>query len=277
MSDTEYVAKSNRLIEAKHRLSLNEQRVILMAVAKIERTQRLGDNLWFSISVDEFAETARVRRDSAYVAIREAVDKLWRREVTINGRPNGESRPGDCTTVRWIQGKHYRAGEGVVEIELGTTLAPYIVELQREFKPYRLEYVAPMKSRYGPRLYELLMQWRSKKTRTVSVEWVRETWGVSHTRTDNLRRRVIRPAVEDVNRWSDLHVEAEFVRTGRQITHIRFAFESQRDAAVREAERREQERREREQAATAARIDGLRQAAVGGGDKRRKPQVAESG
>ena len=55
MTKNELVVKSNHLIEASYQLTLNEQRVILLAITKIHRQKPLCAEDIFSISAADFS------------------------------------------------------------------------------------------------------------------------------------------------------------------------------------------------------------------------------
>jgi hypothetical protein len=83
-----------------------------------------------------------------------------------------------------------------------------------------------MTSIYGIRLYELLMQWKSTGKREIEIEWLKELLELdtSYERMDNLKRRVIEPAIKDINTHSNFQVSWTQRKTGRKVTHLTFEF-----------------------------------------------------
>ena len=58
----------------------------------------------------------------------------------------------------------------------------------------------------------------------------------------NFKKKVINPALKDINTYSDLEVSAEFVKTGRSFTHVIFTMKDlekpKSPEAAEEAQRR---------------------------------------
>ena len=225
---TEMVVKANALIEAGHRLSLAEQRVVLSAIAQVRRDESLDSRTWYSVTAGGLADVAGIDATDAYESLKEAAKRLYERNITITERPNGEVGPvgseDDVLQCRWVQAIHYRKRQGRVDLMFSEPVTPYLAQLKTQFTKYQLEHVAPMRSRFGPRLYELLAQWRQKGEREVSLDWLQEVWGIDYQRVYDLKRWAITPAVNDVNEHSDLRVEAGYRKTGRKVTHVQFIF-----------------------------------------------------
>ena len=222
------VVKANALIEAGHRLSLAEQRVVLSAIAQVRRDESLDSRTWYSVTAGGLADVAGIDATDAYESLKEAAKRLYERNITITERPNGEVGPvgseDDVLQCRWVQAIHYRKRQGRVDLMFSEPVTPYLAQLKTQFTKYQLEHVAPMRSRFGPRLYELLAQWRQKGEREVSLDWLQEVWGIDYQRVYDLKRWAITPAVNDVNEHSDLRVEAGYRKTGRKVTHVQFVF-----------------------------------------------------
>ena len=77
------IVKSNHVIEASYRLSLNEQRLILLCIQQIKKGQVITAEKPFLVSAAEVASTYNVTTDRAYVFLQEVADKLYERSLTI--------------------------------------------------------------------------------------------------------------------------------------------------------------------------------------------------
>lgn len=112
----------------------------------------------------------------------------------------------------------------VLSFALG--IIPYLSQLSREFTKYKLKHVARFESVYSIRLYELLVQWNSSGEREIEVEWLKNQFqvGEKYSRLVDLKKRVIDPAVEEINKHSNLWVRYGQRKLGRTITHFQFQF-----------------------------------------------------
>nr|WP_328732313.1 replication initiation protein [Halomonas azerica] len=95
-----------------------------------------------------------------------------------------------------------------------------------------------MTSRYAIRVYELLVQWRRRGHREVDIEWLRRALGVGdkYSNFKDFRRRVIEPAVQQVNERSPLDVSWEERKTGRRVSHVTFYFDEKPEVKDEKAE-----------------------------------------
>lgn len=226
------VVKSNALIEAGHRLSLSEQRIVLSAITQIRRDETPDSETWYTVSADALADLAGISASRAYHDLADAVETLWQREIVVRGGANGAEKTPKKTRImkaRWVQAIDYIPDQGSVKLMFSAPVVPYLTLLKEQFTKYELQYVAPMKSRFGPRLYELLVQWRQAGEREISITELQEMWGTNYGRIYDFKRWVIAPAVKDVNTFSDLKVEVGYRKTGRRVTHVQFKFKPKRE------------------------------------------------
>lgn len=221
------VVKANALIEAGHRLSLSEQRIVLSAIAQIRRDEKPDSEQWYTVTANALADVTGLSAKRAYEQLADAVENLWRREIVVRGGPNGAAKTTKKSRVmktRWVQAVEYVPGEGTVRVMFAAPVVPYLTQLKEQFTKYELKFVAPMRSRFGPRLYELLVQWRQQGEREIAIDDLQSTWGTDYDRVFDLKRRVIESAVKDVNKHSDLDVKVGYRKTGRRVTHVQFRF-----------------------------------------------------
>lgn len=218
------VYKSNALVEAAYRLSVQEQRIILACIGQVRRDEEVTDEVLYSVSAAELAELSGTALEATYSELKAAALRLKRREVRLAQEPNGRGKRKTMITG-WVQTIFYIEGEGRVELRFTKDMLPYLTGLQREFTRYALSDVAKMTSAYGIRLYELLAQWPDGH-REVAVEDLRR-WLQLEDRYPlmaDLRRWVLEPAVAQINEFSPLNVVCSQRKTGRRVTHIVFDY-----------------------------------------------------
>ena len=83
-----------------------------------------------------------------------------------------------------------------------------------------------MSSSYGVRIYELLAQWGKLGEREISIAWLKENLQIEkkYEKLRDLKRRVLEPAIKDINKNSDLWVKWSQKKAGRKVTHLIFQF-----------------------------------------------------
>lgn len=223
---TDLVVKSNRLIEASYRLTLNEQRIILYAICRCREEQRgLFPDQPVTITAAAFLKQfPSADRTNVYRQLKEAMDDLFERSVTLHDIDPESGHPRVKKT-RWISEAAYVDGAGNVQVVFAPEVIKYITRLEAEFSSYQLEKVGRMTSAHAIRIYELLAQHREIGHRTLNLKWLRETLQIApdeYKLTTNFIAKVIEVAVEQINAHSDLTVSYKPVKTSRAITDFAF-------------------------------------------------------
>lgn len=234
-SDRQLVVKSNHIIEASYRLSVAEQRVILSAISQVRRDQQVTDEVLYSVTAAEIAKLCSTDQRTAYRDLQAAAERLQTRRVTLILEPDGITiRSKRRRVTCWVQSVDYIDQEGRIELRFGKDILPYLTGLQREFTRYALSDVAKMTSAYGIRLYELLMQWGERGEREIAIEDLRRWLQLEerYPSIKDLKRRVLDPAIAQVNEHSPLQVAWAQRKTGRRVSHLLFTFSEKKPAKV---------------------------------------------
>jgi len=225
------VYKSNALVEAAYRLSVQEQRIILACISQTRRDEQVTDEVLYSVTAAELAELSGTALEAAYSELKAAALRLKRREVRLTQEPNGKGKKPSIMITGWVQTIIYREGEGRVELRFTKDMLPYLTGLQREFTRYALSDVAKMTSAHGIRLYELLAQW-PEGHRVIEVDELRR-WLQLEDRYPSIKdfkRWVLDPAVEQINEHSPLALTWSQRKTGRKVTHLVFDYAPKKPA-----------------------------------------------
>lgn len=226
------IVKDNALIEASHRLSEIEQRLILLAIVKartecVSVEQLKGREI--TIHADEYVKVFGTDRDTGYWALKKAVVKLFRAEwgyKQINNKGNVV-----VAYERFTQSAKYVEKEGLVKFKFADAIVPMLVELEKRFTVYEIEQVAQLSSSYAMRLYEFFMQHLDKKSGKgwleISLEDLRFRFGLlshEYERMGNFKSRVLDYSINEINKKTDLTATYEQRKQGRTITSFRFEF-----------------------------------------------------
>ena len=219
------VCKSNRIIEASYKLSLNEQKVILACIAQVNSTEQLLKTDEFELSAKDFAKLFDISEDRAYSELQSIAKTLYQRSVTINN-PDPKRPKLKKIETRWISSIGYIPEEGKLFLCFAQKMLPYLSELQCQFTKYELRHIGNMSSIYAIRLYELLMQWKSTGKREIEIEWLKKQFEIEdqYQEMADLKKRVITPAIKDINTHSNYQVSWTQRKTGRKVTHLTFEF-----------------------------------------------------
>lgn len=227
------VYKSNALIEASYRLTPAEQRIMLCCISQVRRDQTLTDEVMYRVSVADYAALVGTDSHSTYKELADAALRLKRREVWLREFPNGDGQRPRTLVTGWVQSIAYIESEGHIELRFTKDMLPYLTQLSERFTRYALSDVAQMTSSHAIRLYELLCQWRDAGKREVAIEWLRDSFqlGDKYPALKDFKRRVIEPAVAQINEHSPLWVKWDQRKTGRRVSHLVFTFKEKAQKA----------------------------------------------
>jgi plasmid replication initiation protein len=225
MAINSIITKRNDLVQSSYALSVSETRVILLCLSKIDSSKPLPLDQEFTITANDFHGELGLDAANAYRDLRAAVDKLWKREILID-----PSDPGSM--VRWISKKAYFTSKGSVNIAFSAQLMPYITELRSRFTSYKLRDVAKFKNSYSIRIYELLVQFKNNHERRISVLDFRDMLdlGEKYSTIKDLKKRIVMPALDDINEHSNVKAELSQEKQGKEITHLIFKYSVKKEA-----------------------------------------------
>jgi len=212
------VTQSNKLIEASHTLTLNEKRLVLAAASLIDPRKPLPKDGYLTIRADAFAKVFGLDVNNAYEALDDAASRLFERDIRRYSKGKIVER------LRWVFHVKYKEGQGCVELGFSPTILPHLTMLNREFTSYQLKQIGNLSSFYAVRLYELMSQFLKLGQRECTLDQLRQMLdlGEKYPNVKDMRKRVLDPALKELNAGTDLMVMAEPRRQGRKI--IGFAF-----------------------------------------------------
>lgn len=236
MQDSVLVVKDNRLIEASYRLTEAEQRIMLMAIAwaRAHVNGDLTTDTWIELKSQDYVALFDIDRKNAYRQLKLATKLLSSRKLMMEVIDPISQLPATLE-ADWVTNALYVEGAGLVRINFGRLIIPYIWKLERRFTAYQLRSVKQLTGGYTIRLYELLLQYLAIGKRAFELDDLREILDAqssAYDRINNFRARVLDFAVEQLNTLTDLEVSYEVVKTGRTVTGICFVIEQKPPSPV---------------------------------------------
>lgn len=223
--------KANELIQkTRYSLSVEEQKIILYALSKINKDDVALHDMTFDII--EFKHLCGIEGE-AHLRIKKTLEQLQSKAFWIEIDKDTEA----C--VHWFQKVHMKKHSGKVIVKFHEDLVPYILQLKNCFTSFSIYPTLAMKSKYSIRLYELLKSYEAIGDWWFTLEDFQKKLDVSYPLFADVRRKVIEVAVKEINLYSDLSATWEPVKEGRKVTKIRFSithkppyFEEQAKKAV---------------------------------------------
>jgi plasmid replication initiation protein len=221
------VVKSNKVIEARYKLSVREQQIILALISMIKPTDK--DFHTYRFTIKELMELTGVKNKNSYAEIKNIIRDLGSKFLTIK-EPTGD------LTLWWLSSAKYWDGEGRVDLEISPKLRPYLLAVKSRYTQYQLKNVVRLKSAYSIRVYELLKQYEAtdQKKRVFQLEELREMLGVPESKFKlygDFKRYVLERAKKELPKKTDLKFDYRPIKTGRKVTSIKFIIKSKGKSA----------------------------------------------
>lgn len=238
------VTMSRALAESAHGLTLNEARVMMLAMRCVDprsspyQYAKPTEYVKVKVNAADFAEIADLKPDengytnrAAYEGLKSACDKLYERSATWT-ETNGKQH-----RMRWTWKSTYHEKEGWAEISFSPDLTRHIFMLGERFVRYRLEYARGLRSLYSSTLLRLLMTQKDTGFKTITLEDFRQQMEVpeSYKYADIKRYAIVKPVAE-LNEKADIHIEWKETKRGRSVHSLQFTFQIVKNAASAQAE-----------------------------------------
>ena len=227
-----WVTMSNALTRAGHGLTLAEKRIIAAAVSMLDSRAPVqpGDVLRTKITAAEYADLARVDMTTAYEALQGAAKALYNRSITFYEaaeRRHGRPLPPTRVQMRWVGEAKYHEGEGWIELAWWPALVPHLCGLKKQFTSYQLQQASALRSVYSWKLIELLTRFKSSGEAEYTIEDFAESMEATEKQRENfnnIKRRIIEPAVKELTDKDGWEIEWKPIKAGRRVKALHFSF-----------------------------------------------------
>lgn len=222
LNDEHWITKHNDLIESSSKLTLQQQRILLIIASRI---QPKDENFkLYRFNTKDIIEILGLstRSGSYYNQIKSIVNDLQTKTLTIKSQ-------GRETNFTWVITSDYYADQGVFQVELHPKLKPYFLQLKDKFTQYRLENILRLNSPYAIRMYELLKQYEGIRVRRFDVDELKVLLAIEpgkYKQYGHFKSKILIHSQEQIEKHTDLRFEFKEIKTGRKITRLEFHIKS---------------------------------------------------
>lgn len=224
------VVKSNKLIqESRFNMTAIEQKMIayicsLIKLKKDNATSILDDyELHYKINIKHYCRICGLNEDSGknYNKVKTTLKELSDKSMWIK-----TSVTGIEIKVRWLSQVICNKQSGIVEVELNPFMIPYLFNLKGNFISYGLYNILAMHNQYSIRLYEIFKSYKYKQKIYYTIEDFKEMLMINklsaYEKFCNLNSKVINPAIEEINKYTDIIVEVNYKKNGKKCVALEF-------------------------------------------------------
>jgi plasmid replication initiation protein len=215
------VIKANDLIQkSRFNLSLQQQKIVLYLISQISAYDE--EFKLYEFSINEFCKVCGIDDTSGknYTDLKQAIKDIADKSLWIKIED-------EETLLRWIEKPYINRNSGTIKIRLDEDMKPYLLQLKENFTQYELLWTLHFRSKYTIRLYELIksIHFHELKpyTREYKLEDLRRLLGAeNYTTYQTFKARVLNPAVNEINAYSDKNIEYEPIKQGKAVVKIQF-------------------------------------------------------
>lgn len=225
------VVKANDLIQkTRFNLSVPEQRMIayICSMIKPRTAEEKANNepyvLEYEIDIRDYCKVCDMDYDNGknYQDIKALIKGLRDKSMWVDF---GETE----ILCAWLSKAKTNKKSGIAQIKIDEDLAPFLYDLSEKFTEYQLYNILEMKSQYSIRFYELFKshEWKKHTTMDFDIDELKRLLMVedikSYSNFKDFRKKVLEPAISEINEQTDLIVSFSTVNKGRKVIMVKFA------------------------------------------------------
>jgi plasmid replication initiation protein len=209
------VRKANDLIEAKYKLTLEEQRLVLYLISLIDKDDK--DFKEYEITVKEFCEFSGFPTNNFYQYFRQMSDSLLQKRIDL-------IEDDRIVHLCWLAQTIFYPHKGKISVQFASELKPYLLQLKGNFTYYELKNIRSLRSNYSIRLYELLKQYQKLKKRTFVVDELKTIIGVekNYPQYGLFKKYVLLVAQKELLDKCDIYFDFAEIKEGRKVIKVEF-------------------------------------------------------
>lgn len=209
------VYKSNELTTASYDLSVQEQRIVILMSALIQKDDE--DFKLYKIKITDFLEVVGLKSQTKYKDLQEITRNLRKKELII------KKEDGRLLQMGWLASAEYYPG--YIELEFSVKLKPFLLHLKEKYTTYQLGYALRLKGKYSIRFYELMKECAYQKEKYYGYDELRELLKLPESKYKqygHFKAKIINPAQKELKKKTDISFTFKEAKKGRKVIGIQF-------------------------------------------------------
>ena len=212
-----WVVIQNNIQECFKSMSIDEKRLLILA-SPIARTTDATEKDAITITAENFAIECGIKSHSAYKSMEEASKNLLRRYFTYT------DEKGKKISCSWVIRAKY--DNGAISICFPDEVLLMLKEFDKlnPYTKYKKDIVLSLKKDYSFDMYHLAKKHQVMGQFEMSLEHIKNELGLPESYQDlsNLKKRVLKPSLDEITTNTDIDLSYENVKSGRSVVGFKF-------------------------------------------------------
>lgn len=214
------ITKSNDFIrDSRVNLTITEQRIVYYLISTIAPNDTCFKEKVFDIDV--FCEMCDLQKKGSLEHIKSVLKRLRDKSVWID-TPDGRH-----ITFSWFSCVEINDNTNKITLEISDRMRPYLLELKSNFTTLKLGDVIKFKKKYTSWIYENLklnmgLNKKRKDIWEIEVDELRIKCSYLSGNFKDVRRRIIDPAVKEINDYTSLKIHYVVTKKGNKVNTVIF-------------------------------------------------------
>ncbi len=225
LKPTNTVKIANELNLAKYNISALGYDIVHTFLTQLSFTEELDSIPTYEVKLSEVEKLLGKRIKS--VSLRKIKEELRLEDLEVF--MGSKER-----LYSWCSYIEFDKDTKALTFKMNPDLKPFLLNLENRFVLLDIKHISKIKGFVGKRLYSILKQYQSQDKNgngyfVENVEKFKELFKLTegcYERYSNLKKRILIPAINQINESSDIQVKLIEIKNGRKVERIKFIFTS---------------------------------------------------
>ena len=211
------MAIQNRVTECFKSMSVDEKRILIM-VSPVARNIDATEQDSILISAQQFAEECGIKVNSAYKQIELASKKLVDRSFSYT------NEKGKKVYSNWVIDATYEDAGVNLRFTSVVLMMLKILDKYNPYTRYKKDVVLKLKKDYSIDFYHLAKKSEKLGSFELTIDSMFIEFGLPESYRDlrNLKRRVLKDPIDEINKYTDIDLTYEPIKKGRSVVAFKF-------------------------------------------------------
>lgn len=211
------MAIQNRVTECFKSMSVDEKRILIIA-SPVARNIDATEQDSILISAQQFAEECGIKVNSAYKQIEIASKKLVDRSFSYT------NEKGKKVYSNWVIDATYEDAGVNLRFTSVVLMMLKILDKYNPYTRYKKDVVLKLKKDYSIDFYHLAKKSEKLGSFELTIDSMFIEFGLPESYRDlrNLKRRVLKDPIDEINKYTDIDLTYEPIKKGRSVVAFKF-------------------------------------------------------